>query len=178
LSDPVKTPKRWYQVKMVWVVLIIPLVAVVLSMGYMTLSVVGADTTVRDDWYMDGKALQQDLSRDKLAAKLKLNANLNLNLQTGEVELKSEQPIAEPLKLIFSHAADKAKDFTLELPATPYNKQAKLTPAQIKLLETPNKFYVELSADQWRLRQIAMAPDATSNLLFTPLPAFTQLFEQ
>ncbi|PSG02237.1 hypothetical protein C6963_27790, partial [Escherichia coli] len=65
---------------MVWVfVIALPLLMVALCVILVVYSVREQDSVVRDDWYMDGKTLYADVSKDKLAHDLGLTGQLNLH---------------------------------------------------------------------------------------------------
>ena len=54
------------------------------------------DSTVRDDWYMDGKTLYADVSKDKLAHDLGLTGQMMISHQA--VNFKLEAPAVISLK--------------------------------------------------------------------------------
>ena len=67
-SSVIKTSAPWYKNYMVTIFVIgLPAVVVVACIFFVFFSVKHKDATVRDDWYMDGKTLYQDASKDQLA---------------------------------------------------------------------------------------------------------------
>ena len=91
------------------------------------------DSTVRDDWYMDGKTLYQDSSRDQLAHDLGVFGVMRLSWHANTTDIRFElnyptqnlstqnfhndTPLTYPdeLSVHISHATDdtKDRDFTL-----------------------------------------------------------------
>ena len=65
----------WYRHPWLWFVIAIPTVAVSLSLCFVYLAVVNRDTVVRDDWYEDGKTINNSFTRDEAALKLGLAAH-------------------------------------------------------------------------------------------------------
>ena len=62
---PNKQANIWYKNYMVLIFVIgLPVLVVVISLFFIFYSIKIQDSTVRDDWYMDGKTLYQDSSRD------------------------------------------------------------------------------------------------------------------
>lgn len=76
---------RWYRHRWPWLLMLGP-AAVVLAGIYTTwLAVSHADALVVDDYYKQGKAINQDLRRDRMAAALGLHISLGYDAKTGAV---------------------------------------------------------------------------------------------
>ena len=73
--------KPWYKHAYLWLVILLPVLAVTVSLWFVTVAFSHQDDVVRDDWYMDGKTLQQDLSRDTVAAQAGLSAQFQIDAQ-------------------------------------------------------------------------------------------------
>lgn len=177
----------WYKNYMVLVFVIgLPLLVVVACIYLVVYSVKIQDSVVRDDWYMDGKTLYQDVSRDTLMYELGITAdmtihkdgqidyylnypkeNLNAHQQTDDTSLS----YPKTLKLNFSHATDANKDRSTTLIHQANNHYL----AKVDLDALPAKYYVQVSHEQtpnWRMRQITKLPaPMTTNLQFEPLPS-------
>ena len=166
----------WYKQPHMWLVVAIPVAAVVLSFMYLGLALNGADTTVRDDWYMDGKALKQDLSRDVLSADRGLKATLTTSdSQLSVVLEQSDSALHEnQLNVSFSHATKADYDFevtALAVPSDPLRYEAELSTEQIRRLGTPGRYYVEVSGVDWRLKTKVQTP-LESKLELEPLAIY------
>lgn len=157
-TDPA-TQKPWYRHPYLWLVLVLPVIAVVASLSFVRLAFSHQDDMVRDDWYMDGKTLRQDLSRDTLAKQLGLSAQVQVS-PSGQVDVHfvSEKPVVWPAQLWlgFFHPVKQARDIqiTLRLQADGhYQAQA---PA---LLQARGRYHAELeNGGDWRLQQEVLLP--------------------
>lgn len=78
-------PKPWYRHRWPWLLMVGP--AAVLVAGFITMwiSFTGADALVVDDYYKQGKAINQDLRRDHAAAALGLSASMRYDAANGVV---------------------------------------------------------------------------------------------
>ena len=69
---------RWYQEPFAWLVLGIPVVAVLTGMIMLSLSIRGFDGLVVDDYYKRGKEINRTLERDQAAVDQALSAQLSM----------------------------------------------------------------------------------------------------
>ena len=60
--------KPWYRQFWPWFLIALPAISVVAGLSTLTIAVLNQDSLVRDDWYKDGKAINQSLARDDAAA--------------------------------------------------------------------------------------------------------------
>lgn len=180
MSALIKTPEPkpqlpWYKNYMIMVFVIGMPLFVVLSCIYLVFyAVQNADSTVRDDWYMDGKTLYADVSKDKLAYDMGLSGTMTID-PTGMVNFTLNPPTKttqfqppSTLAVNISHATkkDKDRDITLTLKGGQYQ-------GKVSLDKDVGKYYIVVhdEANTWRLRSIAKLP-TTASLSFTPLEAF------
>jgi hypothetical protein len=144
------------------------------------------DSVVRDDWYMDGKTLYHDVSRDKLTYDLDLHGKMQFadngdvvfylnypeqSLQSGK--LLNGEPLTYPdsLELSISHATDIKKDRDAVLKHQAGNKYT----AQVDLDDVKGKYYLQVSYDgknDWRMQDVAKLP--RPEVSFNPLPVFAK----
>lgn len=177
----------WYKNYMVVIFVIgLPLFVVVACLWFVYYSVQIKDTVVRDDWYMDGKTLYQDVSRDKLAHDLDLTGEMlfakdgtvtfTLNYPADSLEsgqLHDGTPIYYPdqLTLSISHATDIDKDRDAILKHTDDNHYT----TKVQLDELESKYYVQVSNEgklNWRLREVGKLPQ--DRITFEPLHSFDE----
>ena len=177
----------WYKNYMVIIFVIgLPLFVVVTCLWFVYYSVQIKDTVVRDDWYMDGKTLYQDVSRDKLAHDLDLRGDMlftadgtvnfqllypSVSLETGKLLDGTAVYYPDTLMLSISHATDIDKDRDAVLTHQSGNQYT----AHIDLDTLPSKYYVEVSNEgvlDWRLRQVGQLPKA--EIRFEPLDSFDE----
>jgi hypothetical protein len=83
-----QTQKRWYQEPWVWLMIALPMSAVIGGIITIYLAIVSSDGLVVDDYYKRGKAINLDLARDEAAAHYGIEASLALELDGGAVSLE------------------------------------------------------------------------------------------
>ncbi|MEY3694788.1 MAG: hypothetical protein RL083_613 [Pseudomonadota bacterium] len=139
----------WYRHRWPWLLMAGP--ATVLVAGFITvwISFSGADALVVDDYYKQGKAINQDLRRDKAAATLGLSASLRYDAAAGVL---SGQLIGAPqagtIKLLFVHPTVPAKDLRLSVSLSSSGSFS----VSLPLLERARwQVQLEDEARQWRL---------------------------
>lgn len=175
----------WYKNYMVIIFVIgLPAFVVVACIFFVYYSYQIRDSVVRDDWYMDGKTLYHDVSRDKLTYDLDLHGQMQFS-DTGDItfylnypeqslqsgKLLNGEPVSYPdtLDLSISHATDVKKDRDVVLQhqgANKYTAKADIDPLKAK-------YYLQVSndgADDWRMQDVAKLPRA--EVSFDPLPVF------
>lgn len=76
MNTHVQTSKRWYREPWPWLLAIMPFTAVVAGGITLWLAIVSNDGLVVDDYYKEGKAINQTRERDRLAQSLGINAQL------------------------------------------------------------------------------------------------------
>ena len=164
-----KHPAPWYKHRWPWLLMAGP--AAVLIAGFITMwiSFSGADALVVDDYYKQGKAINQDLRRDRIASSLGLKLSLRYDAATGTLrgQLNGAKD-SSPLTLLLVHPTVPAKD--MRLLATP--DQSGVFSVALPLLERAHwQVQMEDAARTWRLhgdwawpqqRNIDILPMATS----------------
>lgn len=166
----------WYKNYMVTVFVIgLPAFVVVACIFFIVFAVKIKDTTVRDDWYMDGKTLYQDASKDQMAYDLGLHGVMRFEGENVSFELyqeKQTQNFTQPatLAVTISHATDKSKDRDFLLTRTKDN----LYHGKTTIDKLPAKYYLHVVNDEqkWRLVHTQRLP--AQNIVFSPLSAFDQ----
>lgn len=182
-----KDAQPWYKNYMVIIFVIgMPTFVVLACLWFVYYSYQIRDSVVRDDWYMDGKTLYQDVSRDKLTYDLDLHGKMNFadngnvtfyldypqeSLQSGK--LLNGDPLTYPaeLALSISHATDVHKDRDVMLKHVEGNKYT----ANVTLDSVPAKYYLQVShdgVDDWRMQDVAKLP--RESVSFNPLQVFAK----
>ena len=109
---------HWYKNKWVWLVISIPVMAVMMSFTTAYFAVFGADTLVRDNYYKDGLAINQELDYETRAKNLGIKAQIMIDARTGvlSVQLENYENYPERLNLIVLHptVAEKDQDVLLK----------------------------------------------------------------
>ena len=177
----------WYKNYMVVIFVIgMPAFVVIACIWFVYYSYQIRDSVVRDDWYMDGKTLYHDVSRDKLTYDLDLhgkmqfadNGDIVFYLNYPEQSLRSGkllngEPVTYPdtLDLSISHATDIKKDRDVVLKHEEGNKYS----AQVNIDPVKAKYYLQVSndgKDDWRMQDVAKLP--RSEVSFNPLQVFAE----
>ena len=79
------TVKPWYTHRWPWLLMLGPALAIVAGIHTAWLAMSGQDALVVDDYYKEGKAINQDLRRDKLAASLRLHVHMRYDAAAGRL---------------------------------------------------------------------------------------------
>ena len=111
----------WYRHRWPWLLMAGPFAVLVAGFITMWISFSGADALVVDDYYKQGKAINQDLRRDQAAAALGLSARVRYDAAGGVL---SGQLVGAPavgaIQLMFVHPTVPSKDLRFSLPLSPY----------------------------------------------------------
>lgn len=169
--QPQQSTKPWYKHPHLWLVICLPVLSVVVSLSFARTAFLNKADIVRDDWYMDGKTLQQDMSRDTAAAAADLRAKVSISADgIIDVRLTHAPNTAVPpqLDLNFFHPIREAKDHKITLQRREDGHfQGKLDADLLK----PSNYHVELDGHLWRLSSRVDLPIATFEL--APLATLT-----
>ena len=178
----------WYKNYMVLIFVIgLPALVVIVCLYFIYFSIKIQDSTVRDDWYMDGKALYQDASRDQMTYDLGISGVMRFEQANDKTRLRFElnypadsiasntlndgTPLVYPdaLSVKISHATDKSKDRDVTL----VHQSDNVYYGEVVMDQSPAKYYVQIEnngAHNWRLVQHETFP--INNISFHPLTSF------
>lgn len=147
LNDTQKTP--WYRQFWPWFIMALPAAAVVAGLTTVAIAYKNKDSVVRDDWYDEGKSINQDFARDDRAKAMGLSARFRVDDETGElsVTLHSVTPAkaADHMNLYFQHPTQASADENLVLTRRGDDYVGHL-PRSLH-----GRFHVELGTADWRL---------------------------
>ena len=123
-------PRPWYRVPFVWLLIGLPLSAVIASVCTAIIAIEGADSLVSDNYYRRGLAINQDTLAIDTARTLGIGAQVNIHPTQIDVRLEAPQNIlGTPLTLSLHHPADSRLDQELTLQYQGQQRYiAKLTP--------------------------------------------------
>jgi hypothetical protein len=108
------SPEPWYRHRWPWLLMAGPVTVLIAGAITMWISFSGADALVVDDYYKQGKAINQDLRRDRVAASMGLSLTLRFDAASGT--LKGEVrgiDKSSTLNLSLIHPTMPAKDLRL-----------------------------------------------------------------
>jgi len=137
----------WYRFPFVWLLVGLPLTAVVAGFTTLYLAITTDDGVVEDDYYKRGKEINRTLERDARAAALGLSGQATVG--TGTVMLELRGPVATlpgALRFKFLHATRAGSDQDVEAAQiAPGRYRASVAPF------APGHYYVQVETASWRL---------------------------
>lgn len=141
----------WYRHRWPWFLMIGPVLVLVGGAVMMWLAMSRPDAMVVGDYYKQGKAINQELSRDRVASSLGLRFEATYEAATGRItgSLRSHgQPVRAPFHIRLAHPTQPERDRVLE--ALP-DGQGRFTAAAPALEQTHWQVVVEGGTRDWRL---------------------------
>ncbi len=133
-----------------WLVILVPVSAVIVGLSMLAVSIYTFDGPVVDDYYKKGKEINFTLQRDKMASDYELFAELIMDQdkEVIEMELSANDRFEFPanIELNFLHRTLSGKDQKVEL----VQQSDGLYQANLPAL-SQSRWLVELGAADWRL---------------------------
>lgn len=115
--------KPWYRQFWFWFIFG-PLIFIIIMCGFtVSIALKGADDVIIDNYYKEGRMINQALEQDKHASELGLRGDLRFDLTTGDVVLNianapaDEALMPQQLLLLMGHPVKAAKDQLISLKA-------------------------------------------------------------
>jgi len=170
------SPNPWYREPWPWLLMSGPAVVVVAGFITLYLAVSGADGLVVDDYYKQGKTINQALHRDDVARQAGLSALVSFDQVNDRVEVIVKRAdgsaLTEPLTLTLVHATRAGFDNVIALASAGERYTAALPGLRVGkwnvLLEDRQK--------QWRLqREMNVGTAAVPRLELSPPKAASSL---
>jgi len=158
----------WYREPWVWLLIALPMTAVVGGMITIYIAVTTSDGLVEDDYYKRGMAINRDLARDRAAADHRLQAHLDVDLNYRRVVLtlrSQDYDLPDTVSLAFLHPTQAGHDQTVVLQKVDVDRYSGTVSGLLH-----GNWYVQLSADDWRLSGALQLPQAATVVV---LPAYT-----
>lgn len=141
---------RWYQEPYMWLVVSLPLTAVIAGMVILYFAIESNDGLVVDDYYKRGLEVNKVLERDHKAAEYELKANLEIarNNPVFNIILTGNKNFILPdkIKVSFLHPTRKGLDHQLVLKKGHDNIYHGPAPELMR-----GKWYVQIETVNWRL---------------------------
>ncbi|MCP8897882.1 FixH family protein [Gilvimarinus xylanilyticus] len=113
-----RPPNPWYREPWAWFVLTPLIIVVIVSLSFVTVAVKHADDTVVDNYYKQGRMINQSLEQDKRAANWELAAHLHWGQGNDKLEVELESPVIPApsvMTLWLGHPFDETQDVRLTL---------------------------------------------------------------
>jgi len=152
--------RHWRQEPLVWLLIGIPLSAVIMGVVMLTLAIQSWSGLVVDDYYRKGKQINRVLARDKLAYELGLAASFR-TLESGRIEIRFAPDVSvipgERIQLKLVHATRPGLDRDLYFD----NRQLHLLEAELPI-PGPGRWNLFLQTADWRLTGSLQYPQTSS----------------
>ena len=153
------SPKKnlpWWREPMVWLIIGLPVTAVIASLITLNIAVRNADSLVKEGYAKEGFTVQEVLEQDKEAVRRGLSANLTAEGVNLTLQLSGNTQSAASLNLILAHPTEARMDFSVMLTRQADGSYQAVLPE----LPTNGKRHLLLEApDQtWRLHGSWDAP--------------------
>ena len=159
--------KPWYREPWVWLLIALPMTAVIGGLVTLYIAVTTSDGLVVDDYYKRGKAINMDLARDRAAAVHRLQATLSIDLQERRVTLwlqAQDYELPGAVSLALLHPTRAGHDQSVSLQMVDAGRYAG-TVSELM----PGRWHVQLAAGDWRLSGLVSLPQTEP---FVMLPAY------
>lgn len=108
----------WYTQRWPWFLMLGPLTVVIGGSFAAWLAISRPDAMVVDDYYKKGKAINQDLRRDRVATAMRLSFSARYDPARGAIEGaigSAGTGLAKPFRIHLAHATIPSKDILLEV---------------------------------------------------------------
>ena len=112
-----RTAAPWYAQRWPWLLMLGPIVVIVAGIITGWLAYTRQDAMVVDDYYKRGKAINQDLRRDRVASAMRLSFEARYDAAKGVLrgELTTfGKPVTTPFRISLAHSTLPEKDMVLE----------------------------------------------------------------
>lgn len=154
------TPGSWKREPMVWMLIAIPLSAVIMGVVMITLAIQSWSGLVVDDYYKKGKQINRVLARDKFAYELGLAAGLKV-VADGSIEIRFDPEVqfipGDSIDLELIHATIPGRDQKLKL----RKGDTHLLSGKINL-SGKGRWNLYLQTKDWRLTGSLQYPQQTA----------------
>lgn len=152
----------WYRERLVWLLIAPPAVSIAVGMTMLYLAIASSDGLVVDDYYRQGKAINQVLKRDEAARHYAERGELTIAANAATLHLQGNAATQSDLTLKFLHVTRAVHDVTLTLARTSDGLyRAALPPLP------PGRWYVQLEGTDWRLLGSLVLPQ-DNRIALTP----------
>ncbi|MCP4429838.1 MAG: FixH family protein [Gammaproteobacteria bacterium] len=140
----------WKNQPYVWMLILIPMSAVIMGVVMITLAINSDSGLVVDDYYKKGKQINKVIARDRMAASMSLSANIEFNMDSKNIDVifltYNWQSNNEVITLGLYHATRPGMDQFLTLQKVDdYLFSARYTPLD------PGRWKIQLATESWRL---------------------------
>jgi len=114
----IKTEGPWYKHRWPWLLMLGPAIVVVGGINLGIVAYKSQDAMVVDDYYKQGKAINQDLRRDRAATAMRLAFDARYDAGAGQLSgslAGLDGPVRAPFRIHLAHATQPSKDLKLDV---------------------------------------------------------------
>ncbi|MDX5444794.1 MAG: FixH family protein [Zoogloeaceae bacterium] len=158
-SDSSYDPTPWYRQRWPWLLMVMPGVSMVLGFVLLYLAITTNDGLVVDDYYRQGRAIDQTIARSVVAAEQGLAADVGLRAEDIRIALNAKEGVELPAELIVTiiHPTRAGFDQVLRLPRADGEYAGRIAPM------TLGRWHVQIEDPEraWRLHGDVRLPDET-----------------
>jgi len=108
----------WYRHRWPWFIMLGPVAVMLATLVTVVLALRQPEAMVVDDYYRQGKAINQDLRRDRVATALQLVLEARFDAASGTLKGRLSsfgKPMPAPFQLRLAHPTQPQKDIALEV---------------------------------------------------------------
>ena len=147
----------WYRNGWVWFIIAIPATSIVLGMVMLWISIKHADSLVADDYYREGRAINQRLEKDQAAADRGISIDASILAQPDGSQIIEARFTANPgvpspqlMRVRLSHPTFNERDVLITLVKSTTGNVYRTQVPEI----TAGKWYVMIEDEhsEWRVR--------------------------
>lgn len=157
------TIKPWYKHFWPWFIIAIPASSVVAGIAMIIMANNGADSLVKDNYYKEGLAINQQIKKLNKAKELGIKAVSTIEQGKLTLQIEAIDKLQGQLFLDFRHATQSEKDFQIAMQRSASGSYFSFI-QKFSHLQNPNKWYVTLRPldNQWELETNWVYPHQTS----------------
>ncbi len=165
------SPAPWFRHRWPWFLMLGPFLVIVAGSYTSYLAVTRQDALVVGDYYKQGKAINQDLRRDRAAARMGMSASVRYDAASGRLEgrvMSMGEPKAASLMLHLAHATIPEKDIRVPLTTGADGRFSIALPLlersrwQVLLEDAARSWKLESSWSWPATHEVALVADAAS----------------
>ncbi|WP_344761815.1 FixH family protein [Actimicrobium antarcticum] len=170
-SAPSRDTTPWYTHRWPWLLMLGPFLVIIAGSVTIWLAVTRQDALVVDDYYNQGKAINQDLRRDRIATSLGLSFNGRYDVASGQLTGKVvglSGPVTGNVRVRLNHPTLPEKDIHL---VAPLDARGQFSIALPMLDRAVWQVLIESEQRNWRLNGEWKWPEQLAVSIKADVPA-------
>ena len=171
LSVQAANAKPWYTHRWPWLLMLGPFLVILAGTYTGWLAFTRQDAMVVDDYYRQGKAINRDLRRDRVATGLGLSFNARYDPASGKLDgslLGFGQPVAGKIGIHLAHPTQPEKDLQM---AAQVDQRGEFSIALPMLERSRWQVSIESGRRDWRLSGVWQWPQQQTIVIGADVPS-------